>query len=83
MHYTSPPSRGEFRAEVVSYDRNQTCFVSSLSFRANASHNGTTITCTSRDRASNQSLSLHIMSSEWYLVLEYYSRVEKCCVCIV
>ena len=64
MHYTSPPSRGEFRAEIVSYDRNQSCLVSSLKFRATASRNGTTVTCTSRDRSSNQSLSLHIMSSE-------------------
>ena len=64
MHYTSPPSRGEFRAEIVSYDRNQNCLVSSLSFRATASYNGTTVMCTSRDRTSNQSLSLHVMSSE-------------------
>ena len=65
MHYTSAPSRGDFRAEIVSYDRNQSCLVSSLSFRATASCNGTTVTCTSRDRFSSQSLSLHIMSSEW------------------
>ena len=64
MHYTSPPSRGNFRAKIVSYDRNQSCLVSTLSFHANASRNGTTVTCTSRDRASSQSLSLHIMSSE-------------------
>ena len=64
MHYTSPRSGGEFRAEIVSYDRNQSCLVSSLSFRATASRNGTTVMCTSRDRSSNQSLSLHIMSSE-------------------
>ena len=64
MHYTSPPSRGEFRAEIVSYDRNQNCLVSSLSFRATASLNGTTVMCTSRDRSSSQSLSLHVMSSE-------------------
>ena len=82
MHYTSPPYRGEFRAEIVSYDRNQSCLVSSLSFRATASRNGTTVTCTSRDRSSSQSLSLHIMSSEWYLVLKYYSRIERCCVCV-
>ena len=82
MHYLSPPSRGEFRAETVSYDRNQSCLVSSLSFHATASHNGTTVTCTNRNRSASQSLSLHIMSSEWNLVLEYYSRVEKCCVCI-
>ena len=65
MHYTSPRSRGEFRAEIVSYDRNQNCLVSSLSFRATASRNGTTVTCKSRSRTLNQSLSLHIMSSEW------------------
>ena len=64
MHYTSTPSRGEFAAEIVSYDSNQSCLVSSLSFRANASRNGTTVTCTSGDRNSSQSLSLHIMSSE-------------------
>ena len=64
MHYTSPPSRGEFRAEIVSYDRNQSCLVSSLSFRATGSRNGTIVTCTNRDRSFNQSLSLHIMSSE-------------------
>ena len=83
MHYKSPPSRGEFRAEIVSYDRNQNCLVSSLNFRATASRNGTTVTCRNRDMSSSQSLSLHIMSSEWYLVLEYYSRIEKCCVCVV
>ena len=65
MHYTSPPSRGEFRAKIVSYDSNRNCLVSSLSFHATASHNGTTVMCTNRDRSSNQSLSLHIMSSEW------------------
>ena len=66
MHYTSAPSKGDFmiRAEIVSYDRNQSCLVSSLSFCATASRNGTTVTCTSRDRSSSQSLSLHIMSSE-------------------
>ena len=65
MHYTSSHNRGEdFRAEIVSYDRNQSCLVSSLSFRATASRNGTTVTCASRDRNLNRSLSLHIMSSE-------------------
>ena len=64
MHYTSTLSTGEFTAKIVSYDRNQSCLVSSLSFRATASRNGTTVTCTSRDRSSSQSLSLHIMSSE-------------------
>ena len=66
MYYTSPRSGEEFRAEIVSYDRNQSCLVSSLSFRATASRSGTTVTCTSRDRSSSQSLSLHIMSSEWF-----------------
>ena len=64
MHYMSFPTRGKFRAEIVRYDRNQSCLVSSLSFRATASHNGTTVTCTNRDRSSSQSLSLHIMSSK-------------------
>ena len=66
MHYTSSHNRGEdFRAEIVSYDRNQSCLVSSLSFHATVSRNGTTVTCTNRDRSSSQSLSLHIMSSEY------------------
>ena len=69
MHYTSPHSGGDFRAEVVSYDRNQSCLVSSLSFHATASRNGTTVTCTTRDRRSSQSLSLHIMSERMCLVL--------------
>ena len=64
MYYTSPPSEGDFRAEIVSYDENQSCLVSSLRFRATASRNGTTVTCTSRGRSSSKSLSLHIMSSE-------------------
>ena len=63
MQYASATSRVGFRAEIVSY--NQSCLVSSLSFRATASRNGTTVTCTSRDRSSSQSLSLHIMSSEF------------------
>ena len=67
MHYMSQFSRREdFRADIVSYGRNQSCLVSSLSFRATASRNGTTVTCTNRDRSSNQSLSLHIMSSEFF-----------------
>ena len=66
VHYTSSLTRGEdFRSEIVRYDRNQNCLVSSLSFRATASHNGTTVTCTNRDRTFNQSLSVHIMSSEF------------------
>ena len=64
MLYTTAPTRGEFRAEIVSYDRNQNCLVSSLSFQATASRNGTTVTCTNRDRNSSQSLSLQIVSSE-------------------
>ena len=67
MHYMSPPSRREdFRADIVSYGRSRNCLVSSLSFRATASPNGTTVTCTNRARSSNQSLSLHIMSSEFF-----------------
>ena len=65
MHYTSAPSPGEFTIEIVSYDRSQNCLVSSLSFCATASRNGTTVMCTSRDRSSSQSLSLHIISSEF------------------
>ena len=65
MEYKSPPSEGDFRAEIVSYDGNQSCLVSSLRFRATASHNGTTVTCTNRDRSSSRLLSLHIMSSEF------------------
>ena len=61
MHYTSPPTRGDFRAEIVSYDNHSNCLVSSMTFQA---RNETTVTCTSRDRSSNQSLSLHIISSE-------------------
>ena len=34
---------GEFRAEIVSYDGNQSCLDSSLSFRATASRNETTV----------------------------------------
>ena len=71
MHYTSPRSRGDFRAEIVSYDGNQNCLVSSLSFHATTSRNGTTVTCTNRDRSSNQSLSLHIMS-ECTLLIGFY-----------
>ena len=65
MQYMSPPSRGDFSTQIVSYDQNQNCLVSSLSFCATASRNGTTVTCTNRARSSNQSLSLHIMSSEF------------------
>ena len=64
MHFTSDPSTGEFTAKIVSYDRSQNCLISSLSFRATAPRNATTVTCTNNGRSSNQSLSLHIMSSE-------------------
>ena len=63
VYYTSATSMVGFSAEIVSY--NQSCLVSSLSFLATALCNRTTVTCTSRDRSSNQSLSLHIMSSEF------------------
>ena len=72
IHQTSAPSMGEFTAKIVSY--NQSCLVSSLSFRATASPNGTTVTCTSRDGSSSQSLSLHIMSSESV----FHFLVENC-----
>ena len=65
MQYMSTTSKVGFSADIVSYDRNQSCLVSSLSFRATASRNGTTVTCTNRGRSSNQSLSLHVMSSEF------------------
>ena len=74
MHYTSPRSGGDYRAETVSYDRNQSCLVSSLSFHATASRNGTTVTCISRNRTSNESLSLHIISSE---SLRHFTFVDK------
>ena len=61
MRHTSARFRGKgFKAEIVSY--NQSCLVSSLSFLATSSRNGTTVTCRSRD--FNQSLSMQIMSSE-------------------
>jgi len=62
MHYQSSPSRGQFRAEVVSYDRTQNCLISSLRFRATDSLNGSRVTCTNRNRSLHQSFSLHIMS---------------------
>ena len=74
MHYTSASSTGEFTAKIVSYDRSQNCLISSLSFHATASRNGTTVTCTNRDRSSNQSLSLHIVSSESV----FHFLVENC-----
>ena len=66
MHNASAPTiyREQFRAEIVSYDKNQSCLVSSLSFCATASRNGTTVTCATRNKTSNQPLSLHIMSSK-------------------
>ena len=64
IHHTSVPSTGDFTAKLVCYNRTQNCLVSSLNFHATASRNGTTVTCTTRNRTSNQSLSLHITSSE-------------------
>ena len=64
MHFQSAPSRGQFRAIVVDYDNQRKCLVSSLTFRATASRNGTRVTCTSRDRNSYETLSLHIIPSE-------------------
>ena len=72
---TSAPSTGDFTAKRVSYNRTQNCLISSLSFRATASRNGTTVTCTTRNRTSNQSLSLHIMSSE---SVRHILAVDKC-----
>ena len=74
MHYTSAPSIGEFTAKIVSSNRSKNCLVSSLSFHATASRNGTTVTCISGDRSSNQSLSLHIISSESV----FHFLVENC-----
>ena len=78
MHYTRPPyTREEFTARIVSYDRNQSCLVSSLSFRATASRNGTTVTCKDRNKSSSQSFSLHIigecshmLTHIWYACME-------------
>jgi len=64
MHFQSAPSRGQFRVIVVDYDSHHNCLVSSLTFRATASRNGTRVTCTSRNRNSYESLSLHIIPSE-------------------
>ena len=64
MHFTSAPTKGNFVAKIVSYEQNQSCLVSSMSFRATGSRNGTIVTCRNRDGSFNQSLSLHIMSSE-------------------
>ena len=60
VHYRSPPSGGEFRAEVESYGNN--CLVSTLTLCATASRNRTRVVCTNRGRTSNQSQLLHIMS---------------------
>ena len=62
VHPRSPPSRGNFQAVVVGYNRSQNCLVSSLSFRATASRNGTTVNCTNREQSLSQSLPMHIMS---------------------
>ena len=69
MHFQSAPSKGQFRAIVLNYDRYQNCLVSILSFRATVSRNGTRVTCTSRDRNSYQSLSLHIIPSEYAKII--------------
>ena len=61
VHYQSPPSEGEFRAEVESYENN--CLVSTLTLHATTSRNRTKVMCTNRDRSSNQSQLLHIMST--------------------
>ena len=63
VHNRSSPSRGHFRAAVESYDFNNNCLVSSLTLRATASRNRTTVTCTNRGRSLSQSLPLHIMST--------------------
>ena len=64
IHFQSAPSGREFRVIVVDYDSHHNCLVSSLTFRATASRNGTSVTCTSRDRNSYETLSLHIIPSE-------------------
>ena len=72
IHFQSAPTSGEFyrasgefyRARVVDYDSYHNCLVSSLTFRATASRNGTRVTCTNRTRNSYESLSLHIIPSE-------------------
>ena len=67
MHYESPPTRGQFRAEVVQYDSTQDCLISSLKFRAAASFNGSRVMCTNRDRSISQTLSTHLMSMLIYM----------------
>ena len=71
VHSESPHSGREFRAEVESYENN--CLVSTLTLHATASRNRTKVMCTNRDRSSNQSQLLHIMSTLLFftrLVLE-------------
>ena len=74
MHFTSAPTKGNFIAKIVSYEHKQSCLISSLSFRATAPRNGTTVRCTNRDRNSSQSLSLQIMSSE---SVRHFSVIDK------
>ena len=62
VHNRSSPTRGKFRAAVESYEFNNNCLVSSLSFSATASRSRTTVICTNRERSLRQSLALHIMS---------------------
>ena len=71
VHYRSPPSGGEFQAAVESYENN--CLVSTLTLRATASRNRTRVVCTNRGRTSNQSKSLHIMST---LLLQIISMLS-------
>ena len=71
VHSESPRSEREFRAEVEIYENN--CLVSTLTLHATASRNRTKVMCTNRDRSSNQSQLLHIMSTLLFftrLVLE-------------
>ena len=77
MHYTSSPSRGDFRAEIVSYEQN--CLVSSLSFCATASRDGTTVTCTSRDRSSSHAITFpaHYVKSVYMLIGFYVAAVDQ------
>ena len=83
VHYLSPPSRGNFRAVVESYDSNRNCLVSSLTLRATASRNRTRVMCTSRDRSLSESLSLHIMSMLLFFVRARNCFVSRHCVLVV
>ena len=70
VHYRSPPSGEDVRAEVESYEN--TCLVSTLTLRATASRNRTTVVCTNRDRTSNQAQLLQIMST-----LSFFTSIYK------